>query len=145
LETYKPFNKDLQFIFSYTPTGCGQPRPRPPLSPPAPAGAPRREASWQAAPGTILAICKLWDQGPPGPEEMSSSSRETEMNTNLEKLEEVSEERNRKETGSKKTEESSKISKKKEDEDLKRKKKVQSLYTLLICLILDLLTLVGTL
>ena len=45
------------------------------------------------------------------------------MKTNLEKLEEVSEERNRKETGSKKREESSKNSKKKEDEDLKRIKK----------------------
>ena len=87
------------------PPGCGQPRPRPHPSPRAPACAPRRETPWQGAPGTILEICKLWEQGPLEREEMSSSPvAETEKK--LEKLDEKSERENRKEAESKKKEES---------------------------------------
>ena len=105
-----------------SPPGCGQPRPRPHPSPPAPAGAPRKETPRQAAPGTILEICKLWERGPPEQGGMSSSSS-TETKKKLEKLDEISEGKNRKEAGSKNKEESSKNIEKKEDEDLTGRKK----------------------
>jgi chromatin remodeling complex protein RSC6 len=66
---------------------------------------------------------------------MSSSSSTETKKKKLEKLEEISEGRNRKEAGSKNKEESAKNIKKKEVEGLKGRRKKKSLSTSNICLI----------